>query len=186
MTVLPYMVFSPFFRKGCLNAAPPRIPLGKADTKNLVKAENSKQLNEIEILPNNKWYEKFSDQWDIGEIAANKKLSDFVEDGLMNYKEGRNFPAQKNVSRLSPHLHFGEISPNQIWYRIEQISDPNYSEKDLSHFKSEIGWRNSPTAFSIIIEIYKVIIYIKNLMSSHGQKTMIILKSGNQVILGTL
>ena len=45
------MVFSPFFRKGCLNAAPPRIPLGKADTKNLVKAENSKQLNEIEILP---------------------------------------------------------------------------------------------------------------------------------------
>ena len=90
MTV-PYMVFSPFFRKGCLNAAPPRIPLGKADTKNLVKAENSKQLNEIEILPKNKWYEKFSDQWDIGEIAANKKLSDFVEDGLMNYKEGEIF-----------------------------------------------------------------------------------------------
>ena len=157
----PYMVFSPFFRKGCLNAAPPRIPLSKADTKNLVKAENSKQLNEIAILPNNKWYEKFSDQWDIGEIAANKKLSDFVEDGLMNYKEGRNFPAQKNVSRLSPHLHFGEISPNQIWYRIEQISDPNYSEKDLSHFKSEIGWRE----FS-----YSLLFHNRNLQSDNLYK----------------
>ncbi len=137
----PYMVFSPFFKKGCLNAAPPRMPLSKVDAKNLVKAYNSKQLDEIAILPKNNWFEKFENQWHIGEIAANKKLSDFIENGLMNYKEGRNFPAQKNVSRLSPHLHFGEISPNQIWYEIENISDPNYSEKDLYHFKSEIGWR---------------------------------------------
>ena len=107
------------------------------------------------------WHEKLSDQWDIGEIAANKKLSDFVEDGLMNYKEGRNFPAQKNVSRLSPHLHFGEISPNQIWYRIEQISDPNYSEKDLSHFKSEIGWRE----FS-----YSLLYHNRNLQSDNLYK----------------
>ena len=41
---------------------------------------------------------------------------------------------------MSPYLHFGEISPNQIWYKLEEKSD-DYSEKDLYHFKSELGWR---------------------------------------------
>ena len=28
-------------------------------------------------------------------------------------------PAKKNVSRLSPHIHFGEVSPHQIWYKVK-------------------------------------------------------------------
>lgn len=137
----PYLVFTPFFKKGCLNASPPRYPLGSVDISKVVKANNALDLDEINILPKNNWHKKFDGMWNIGEHAAYKKLEDFVEDGLVNYKDGRNFPSQNNVSRLSPHLHFGEISPNQIWYMVDELDGSIYPERDVYHFKSEIGWR---------------------------------------------
>ena len=112
-----------------------------ADLSKVIKANNAKDLDEISILPKNNWHKKFDGMWNIGEHAAYKKLEDFIEDGLVNYKDGRNFPSQNNVSRLSPHLHFGEISPNQIWYMVDELDGSIYPERDVYHFKSEIGWR---------------------------------------------
>ena len=77
--------------------------------------------------------------WVCGESAAQNRLNDFVNEGLTGYKEGRNFPRKNNVSRLSPHLHFGEISPNQIWYAAKENNDCASNDKD--HFMSELGWR---------------------------------------------
>ena len=74
---------------------------------------------------------------EIGEFGAHEKLKRFAKTGIKNYKEGRNFPADPYVSRLSPHLHWGEISPNQAWYAVEQSA----SEKNVDHFRSELGWR---------------------------------------------
>ena len=65
------------------------------------------------------------------------RLHDFIDHGLANYKSGRDFPALKNVSRLSPHLHFGEISPIQVWYAVKSVQ---HSEHQAS-FLSELGWR---------------------------------------------
>ena len=73
--------------------------------------------------------------WQIGENGANQQLQKFLKGGLENYGEGRNFPAKKNVSRLSPHLHFGEISPNQVWYASKD------QEAVPEQFLSELGWR---------------------------------------------
>ncbi len=137
----PYMVFTPFFKKGCLNAPSPRYPAVKPDLDRLVKSRSSLSIDQISLMPEIKWYKKFNSLWEIGEEAAYKKLKKFIDNGLFDYKEGRNFPNKSNVSRLSPHLHFGEISPNQVWHQIEEIDNTNYSEKDLYHFKSEIGWR---------------------------------------------
>ena len=75
--------------------------------------------------------------WHIGEDHAQDRLQEFVDHGLKDYKEGRNFPAQQNVSRLSPHLHFGEISPNQAWYAAKQKG----KGQNMDHFLSELGWR---------------------------------------------
>ena len=66
-----------------------------------------------------------------------EKYIHFRDNGLTGYKEGRNFPAQENVSVLSPHLHFGEISPHQIWFDDKGACP----EKDVAHFHSELGWR---------------------------------------------
>ncbi|WP_204113089.1 cryptochrome/photolyase family protein [Shimia biformata] len=130
----PYRVFSPFFRKGCRAAGEPRAPLA-APLLDLVPIGTDP--NRLDLLPGQSWAADVTGDWQPGEAGARDRLDRFLEDGLAGYKEGRNFPAQKNVSRLSPHLHFGEISPNQVWHaarlRIEG--------RDLDHFLSELGWR---------------------------------------------
>ena len=66
----------------------------------------------------------------------------FLKDGLQDYGDLRNRPDLPNVSRLSPHLHFGEISPRQIWHETRQHTLGNDRlEKDGHKFLSEIAWR---------------------------------------------
>ncbi|MCG6861140.1 MAG: FAD-binding domain-containing protein, partial [Chromatiaceae bacterium] len=54
---------------------------------------------------------------------------------------GRNRPDLENVSRLSPHLHFGEISPQQVWHAANALKAVGGLERDIDHFLSELGWR---------------------------------------------
>ena len=95
------------------------------------------ELNVLSELIDDDWDKKIKKNWHVGESAALNQLDIFLQNGIYNYKDGRNFPDNLNVSRLSPHLHFGEISPNQIWYAINE----NNNERNVSHFKSELGWR---------------------------------------------
>ena len=80
--------------------------------------------------------------WIIGEDGAQDVLATFIQKPLENYKEGRNVPAKKNVSRLSPYLHFGEISPNQAWYAAKNRGFVSASlGNNVDCFLSELGWR---------------------------------------------
>tara|TARA_X000001036_G_scaffold418733_1_gene437859 strand:- start:6212 stop:7612 length:1401 start_codon:yes stop_codon:yes gene_type:complete len=133
----PYKVFTPFYKKGCLKSNPPKIPLNNHPNLNCFKDDNSQTLNSLNLLPNFKWYSKLEKHWEVGEESARRSLKTFINTGLSNYKKGRNFPSKKNVSRLSPHIHFGEISINEIWYEIEKKKPNNNTD----HFKSELGWR---------------------------------------------
>ena len=138
----PYRVFSPYYRKGCLNAEPPRVPTKSPILDTLIKDDFSElTLDDLNLIPEVKWFEEMERLWEPGEAGAQKKLYDFLDDGLLGYKEGRNFPSQKNVSQLSPHIHYGEVSPNQVWYAAKQKEDETGIEKDLAHFLSELGWR---------------------------------------------
>ena len=58
---------------------------------------------------------KFDGIWDVGEKAALIKLEKFISNTIDNYDQDRNFPFKTGTSKLSPHLHFGEISPVKIW-----------------------------------------------------------------------
>ncbi|MBT8113672.1 MAG: deoxyribodipyrimidine photo-lyase [Gammaproteobacteria bacterium] len=110
----PYKVFTPYYRKGCLSAASPKMPLPKpAKLKLYEDKTNSLLIDDLELLPTIKWDKQLETHWEIGELGAQKRLEKFTHNRLENYKQGRNFPALNTVSRLSPHLHFGEISPNQ-------------------------------------------------------------------------
>jgi deoxyribodipyrimidine photo-lyase len=134
----PYRVFTPFYRKGCLKAEPPRAPLIKPEKIQFADVKSySLSLADLKLLPKIQWYKAMAEVWEIGEEGAQTRLNTFINEGLNNYRDGRNFPAQKCVSRLSPYLHFGEISPNQVWYSLEDFPNDNNSE----HFKSELGWR---------------------------------------------
>ena len=134
----PYKVFTPFYRRGCLGYKNPREPLIKPKFKNLLKDEKkSLNLNEFELIPNLKWIKKLRKNWNIGEVQAQIKFEDFLKKSINSYKEGRDVPSKEAVSKISPHLHFGEISPNQLWYKIRNFGD----DKNIDHFCSELGWR---------------------------------------------
>ena len=133
----PYKVFTPFYRKGCLNAKEPRLPLDKSDICQWVYDQKSLDLSHLKLIPKIKWYQYMSTLWSIGESNAEKRFHDFLNNGISDYKSGRNIPSLSFVSRMSPHLHFGEISPNQLWYGVKKVSD----DENVDHFCSELGWR---------------------------------------------
>jgi len=137
----PYKVFTPFYKKGCLQRAPePREVLAKPQKLKLI--EHSKlSLDDLDLFPDKDWYESIDAEWEPGEKGAQARFREFLDNGLNGYKEGRNHPAQAHVSRLSPYLHYGEISPYQIWHEVQPRMVAENCEKDGGHFLSEIGWR---------------------------------------------
>ena len=135
----PYKVFTPFYRKGCLAATSPREPLARPSNSPqwLHDEQQGVALDDIKLLPKINWDKKFEAYWHIGEKAAHKRLENFIERGLRNYNGGRNLPAKPYVSRLSPHLHFGEISPHYIYHKVRASIDDKYCEQ----FYRQLGWR---------------------------------------------
>ena len=103
----------------------------------------TKHINDWNLLPTNpNWAETFEQHWQPGEEGAHKQLTRFIKHALDNYEVERNIPAYDSTSKLSPHLHFGEISPAQIWRAVEKIQRNKTSNtSSIECFLSELGWR---------------------------------------------
>ncbi len=110
----PYRVFTPFWKalqaQGIYRRpepAPehlPAVPAGLA----------SVPLEALKLLPTIPWDSGFYRCWTVGEGAALQRLDAFIDEAVVDYKTRRDIPGQAGTSRLSPHLHFGEISPRQV------------------------------------------------------------------------
>ena len=133
----PYKVFTPFYRRACFNAKERMTTLAKPDKINFVYDPSHTGIDSLNLLSTISWGKKLEPHWEIGEVGAHKKFEAFIDEGIPFYKYGRNFPAKSYVSRLSPYLHHGEISPNQLWHTIRSIGD----DQHIEHFCSELGWR---------------------------------------------
>ena len=134
----PYKVFTALYKKAYLNSDI-KVEVINEPTKINYSSKifSSNTLDTLKLLPNLPWADNIIKHWQVGEKNAHLKMTEFFKKGIDNYKEGRNFPFKKNVSRLSPHIHFGEISPKQLWVKAKSIS----SNKNTEHFVSEICWR---------------------------------------------
>lgn len=146
-----YKVFSAFFKSACLSDHGPRAVVPAPKSIQLVKIKHTTTINDLELLQKDVDSDRFKDYWVPGEKNAMKRLKYFIEDCLENYKVGRDFPAQESVSRLSPYLRFGEISPNQIWSMIQDIGYDFATRENVQHFLKELGWRE----FSYNVLFYK-------------------------------
>ena len=85
-----------------------------------------------------------ADPWEPGEAGARTRLERFLEQALAAYEESRDFPGIEGVSRLSPHLHFGEISPRQIWYAVRSVGRFGRQVAGAdgrAAFVRQLGWR---------------------------------------------
>ncbi len=139
----PYRVFTPFYQRGCRQAPAPRQPLAAPASPQYYAndIQLARPLNDLNLLPERKdWHHTLCQHWQIGESNASNQFEDFCSDQMGDYRKARDFPAIDATSRLSPHLHFGEISPHQLWHRVEHNSLLNSSE-GASHFLREIAWR---------------------------------------------
>ncbi len=140
----PFQVFTPFW-KHCLTkpdpaealATPKRIPPPARWPRTLA-------LDELELEPRIKWAEGFRTMWQPGETGAAANLKQFLAKAFENYSEQRNRPDVVGTSQLSPHLHFGEISPRQVWHGLKALAAKRglaVAQWRGSQFLAEVGWR---------------------------------------------
>jgi deoxyribodipyrimidine photo-lyase len=131
-----YGVFTPFWR-ACLAQPEPAKPL--PPPKTLVgHALVGDTLDDWSLRPTNPdWAGGLRETWTPGEAGAVTRLKSFLSSALDDYKTGRDRPGDDGTSRLSPHLHFGEVGPRQVWHAIRS----HVPSASADTFLKELGWR---------------------------------------------
>jgi deoxyribodipyrimidine photo-lyase len=141
----PFQVFTPFWR-ACLSAAPVPSTLPAPKTwATPSRWPSSLSPRELPLLPHHPWAERMLSHWSPGEAGARKRLRAFCTHALFDYSTARDRPAADGVSRLSPHLHFGELSPRQIWHAVRDRENAGPAGKGDAGapavFLRQLGWR---------------------------------------------
>ena len=140
----PFQVFTPFW-KHCLTKPDPAEPLpAPTNLPAPSKWPKSLALDELELEPKINWADGLRAAWQPGAAGAIANLNRFLSKAFDDYANQRNRPDVTGTSRLSPHLHFGEISPRQVWHGLRRMAVKRGLPVECwrgSQFLSEIGWR---------------------------------------------
>jgi len=130
-----YKIYTPFWRALQQRMPPPEPQPAPGAIPAPAHWPHSDRLKDWALLPTKPdWATGFGD-WEPGEAAAHRQLEAF-RDAAADYADTRNLPSVDGSSRLSPHLHFGELSPAQVWHAL---ADEGGS---VGTFLGEIGWRD--------------------------------------------
>jgi deoxyribodipyrimidine photo-lyase len=147
----PFQVFTPFWRhcKGLADPAPPlpapqRLPAP-------AKWPLSVTLESLNLLPQPDWAAGMRSAWRPGSAGAHAQLKRFLTESFGEYATHRDKPGITGTSRLSPHLHFGEIGPREIWHATRNVAEAQGVSGAVrqgvdsawrdSQFLAEVGWR---------------------------------------------
>jgi len=143
----PYRVFTPYW-----NMLSQRLPGDKPQNKpkhipGLKKSAHQKlsvncELESLALLPKRDWHNGMMSHWQVGEKAASKQLAQFLKGDVADYSDARNLPWVQGTSRLSPHLHFGEISPRQVMHKLcSKARNMRELSSNEETYAKEIIWR---------------------------------------------
>jgi deoxyribodipyrimidine photo-lyase len=132
----PYRIYTPFWR-ALSERMPPPVPLPAPGSLPAPRDwPASERLEDWELLPvQPDWAGGLRAEWTPGEAGAQARLAAFA-DHAGQYEAERNLPSIEGTSRLSPHLHFGEISPATVWHAVAGAGG------SVNTFLGEIGWRD--------------------------------------------
>jgi deoxyribodipyrimidine photo-lyase len=139
----PFQVYTPFARAAFANGETGIILPGPATLPPPSRWPRSDELASWHLKPSKPdWAGGLRAAWQPGETAARDRLETFVADGLARYHEDRNRPDLGATSRLSPHLHHGEVSMRQCWQsaRAAAAAEPA-SARSAEVFLKELLWR---------------------------------------------
>lgn len=141
----PYRVFTPYWnavRRHGFDAPPGPAP---AALPPLPAGVRSLALDQLGLAPRIRWDGGLAAQWTPGEAGAQVRLERFIEGPLIAYLADRERPDREGTSRLSPHLHFGEISPQRIVAAIEQAAASRRDEgigRNAEGYIRQMVWRD--------------------------------------------
>jgi len=138
----PFQVYTPFWRAVIARGAPAR-PLDAPSRIPMPRRRiASERLDDWRLRPTSPdWAGGLRACWQPGEAGACAQLAHFLDHGLAGYAGQRNRPDLDGTSRLSPHLHFGEISPRACWHRVSAAAKDAGRDADIETFLKELVWR---------------------------------------------
>jgi deoxyribodipyrimidine photo-lyase len=114
----PFRGFTAFWRPCRAKPVTPPSPHAPRRLPSPASWPWSLDLADLELEPKVDWAAGLRDAWQPGESGAKRQLKRFLEEALSGYPVNRDRPDMAGTSRLSPHLHFGEISPGQVWRAV--------------------------------------------------------------------
>lgn len=85
------------------------------------------------------WAAEMRRLWTPGAAGAAARLARFLTDAFPAYDRARDIPGHASTSMLSPHLHWGEISPRRVWQAASRAAPAG--GKPLHSFLNELLWR---------------------------------------------
>ena len=133
----PYRVFTPLYKAFLTRCTVPEI-LNPPDLSRCESvAIDSLQIGDLGLCGDAFWAREFAEHWTPGEPGARQAL-EHACCSLNDYSNTRDVPARRGTSRLSPHLHFGEISAREVWHQIHGSDLPD-SQKNA--FTRQLVWR---------------------------------------------
>jgi len=138
----PYRVFSAFWRNATkrLPDIRPTAPTKDIQWTRIEPPLPGLAIKDLALQPETAWDAGLQETWTPGEQAAQDMAAHFLDTRLSRYGEDRDRPDMPGTSRLSPHLHFGEISPRRLLELTRsRVADP--SEDPAEPFIREVGWR---------------------------------------------
>jgi len=135
----PYAVFTPFAR-ACEAIGVPGNPAPAPRHIPSAAPPKSDRLADWRLLPTHPdWAGGLRDTWTPGEAGAKRRLDTFLSAHLAEYGHARNIPGQPGTSMLSPHLHWGEISPRHVWHAALEHAEG--ASQGAKVFRTELLWR---------------------------------------------
>ena len=140
----PFRVFTPFWRAAADSIRrdrPSEAPVAIAPASSAVR---SLAISDLELLPRIDWAAGFSERWQPGEAGATRTLDALLGERVATYSERRDLPAVAGTSRLSPHLHFGEISVGAVWHVLSSTKKRRKASaaEAIDAYLRQLGWRD--------------------------------------------
>lgn len=136
----PYRVFSPYWRRAAQRLAPAPGLAAPAALPPVPERVAGLELDALDLLPRIRWDSGLTQAWQPGEPGAHERLRSFLAGPIEAYRQERDYPGRIGTSRLSPHLHFGEIAPSRI---LQTLADQGLAldAAPAEPFVRELGWR---------------------------------------------
>ncbi len=147
----PFRVFTPFWKAACRQLGVYRL----AETPTRLRSPTGASgrplpgldIDALGLMPAHAWPGTLLSAWDMTAAGAERRWRGFASDSpgaLGNYGEGRDIPGTDGTSKLSPYLHFGQVSPRQLWNDVLRAQGQTHAEvlpEGPRRFLAELGWR---------------------------------------------